>query len=252
VLAQGERVGALCLEAREAIDPDAPHFNLERRHMAELVAEYVALAAVNLGLREALKSQAMRDPLTSLYNRRFLEESFTRELNWAKRRHRPVSVIFCDVDHFKRFNDSHGHDAGDALLREMATVIRSVFRGEDIVCRYGGEEFVVLVRDCSLEDTVKRAEQLRGAVRALRVTHQGRALGDVSMSLGVSTFPEHGETSADLLRSADQALFRAKGLGRNQVVVARSATSPLELQPQNDGASFPALVSSVGGQGVSS
>ena len=251
VLAQGERVGALCLEARAPLHTEEPHFTLGRRHMAELVAEYVALAAVNLGLREALKSQAMRDPLTSLYNRRYLEESFTRELNWARRRHRPVSVIFCDVDHFKRFNDAHGHEAGDVLLREMATVIRSVFRGEDIVCRYGGEEFVVLVRDCSLEDTVKRAEQLRRAVKSLRIAHQGRGLGEVTMSLGVSTFPEHGETPADLLREADQALFRAKGLGRNQVVVARGVEGPsLEVVA---GESWPVpLKSSSGGKGISS
>jgi diguanylate cyclase (GGDEF)-like protein/PAS domain S-box-containing protein len=190
------------------------------RRLASTFAERIVLALDNLKLRENLRAQSIRDPLTGLYNRRYMEESLDRELRRAERLHQPVSVIVFDLDHFKEINDSFGHEMGDVMLAAFGDFLQNSIRKGDIACRYGGEEFLLILPGASLEDAVARAHQLREVSGHLAVSHRGRALGPVTLSLGVAVFPEHGSSSGTLLRAADQALYRAKHLGRDRVEIA--------------------------------
>ncbi len=137
-----------------------------------------------------------------------------------------MAVIMADIDHFKLINDNFDHDAGDAMLREMGALFQRNLRREDIACRYGGEEFVLVLHDASLEDAAKRAEDLRDGVKQMRVSDRGRIVGPVTLSLGVATFPEHGITGEGLLHAADAALYRAKREGRDRVTTAEPAGDP--------------------------
>ncbi|HYQ93409.1 MAG TPA: diguanylate cyclase, partial [Burkholderiales bacterium] len=175
-------------------------------------------------LREKLREQAMRDKLTGLYNRHYVEEWFDLELRRAQRHGRPIAAIMLDVDHFKRFNDSFGHEAGDLVLQELAGALRRSTRGSDVASRYGGEEFLVLLPECPFDTALRKAEQMREEVAKLELRYDGRPLGPISVSLGVAAFPDHAKESAELLRHADEALYEAKGAGRNRVV-AYSATA---------------------------
>jgi len=176
-------------------------------------------------LREKLREQAMHDNLTGLYNRHYVEEWFGLELRRAQRHGRAIAAIMLDVDHFKRFNDSFGHEAGDLVLRELAGALRRSTRGSDVASRYGGEEFLVLLPECPLDAALRKAEQLREEVAKLELRYDGRPLGPVSVSLGVASFPDHAKESAELLRRADEALYLAKQAGRNRVV-AYAMTEP--------------------------
>jgi diguanylate cyclase (GGDEF)-like protein len=131
-----------------------------------------------------------------------------------------------DIDHFKRFNDTYGHDAGDTLLREVGSFLQAHTRGKDIACRYGGEEFTLVLPGASLEATLLRAETIRAAIQMLAVEHQGQPLARVTASLGVAVFPGHGTSADMLIRTADQALYQAKRTGRDRVVVAEEAVAP--------------------------
>src|SRR5437870_2541865 len=175
-------------------------------------------------LREKLQEQAMHDKLTGLYNRHYVEEWFGLELRRAQRHGRPIAAIMLDIDHFKRFNDSFGHEAGDLVLRELAAVLRRFARKSDVACRYGGEEFLVLLPECPFDAALRKAEQLREEVAKLELRYDGQPLGLVSGSLGVAAFPDHAKESEQLLRCADEALYAAKQAGRNRVV-AYSADS---------------------------
>jgi diguanylate cyclase (GGDEF)-like protein len=192
----------------------------QRRLISQLEATNRELE-MNLRLQKTLRVQAVRDPLTRLFNRRYLEETFERELRRAERQRKSLGVIMLDLDHFKAFNDTFGHAAGDALLRVLSEFLVSRSRREDVACRYGGEEFVLIFPEASLETTTRRAEQLREEARSLQVQHHGHPLGNVTISVGVAAFPEHGSTTATLLRAADEALYRAKTEGRDRVEVAR-------------------------------
>lgn len=165
-----------------------------------------------------LREQSVRDHLTGLFNRRYLEETLERELLRATRKHLSLGVIMLDVDHFKRFNDTAGHAAGDVILRELGARLLESVRREDIASRYGGDEFTVILPDASLPVTRKRAELLRGITLQIPLIEQ--ELASVNLSLGVAVFPANGTTSAELLKAADDALYRAKAAGRNRVVVA--------------------------------
>jgi diguanylate cyclase (GGDEF)-like protein len=169
-------------------------------------------------LREKLREQAMRDQLTGLYNRHYVEEWFGLELRRAQRHGRPIAAIVLDIDDFKRFNDSFGHEAGDLVLRELAGVLRRFARASDVASRYGGEEFLVLLPECPFEAALRKAEQLREEVARLELRYDDRPLGPVTVSLGVAAFPDHAKESAELLRCADEALYLAKQTGRNRVV----------------------------------
>jgi diguanylate cyclase (GGDEF)-like protein/PAS domain S-box-containing protein len=213
---QGETLGVLHVAAPAG----AGELLESRRHLAATVAEQIGLALANLRLRATLRAQSIRDPLTSLYNRRYLEEALDREIHRAVRNKSSLGLLMADIDHFKRFNDSYGHVAGDALLRELAAFLERSTRREDVACRYGGEEFTIILGQSTAEGAVRRAEALREGAGEIEVVHQGRSLGRVTLSLGVAVFPDHGRSPAELLQAADQALYRSKDAGRNRVTLA--------------------------------
>jgi diguanylate cyclase (GGDEF)-like protein len=197
---------------------DAP--NESNQQFAIGMAGHIALALSNLRLSEKLRHQSIRDPLTGLFNRRYMEESLERELRRAVRNNELVALLMIDIDHFKQFNDTFGHQAGDTLLREFGTFLRQRTRGQDVACRFGGEEFVIILTASSLDGASQRAELLREELKQLVVQHVGQVLGALSISIGVSAFPNHGSSAEELLNAADRALYRAKSEGRDKVVLA--------------------------------
>lgn len=220
LVAQGETLGLLYLEnCEKPVSPPGrdPLEDLSRR--AKTVAERLSLALANLQLREVLRLQSVRDPLTGLFNRRYMEETLTRELARAARRKESVAVAFCDLDHFKQFNDTFGHEAGDLALREFGKLIKSHVRVGDLACRYGGEEFVLILPDASAEVARGRAQAIVNEAQSLGFSQSGRTLGGITVSIGVAVYPDQGSTSEELLHAADQALYRAKQEGRNRAVV---------------------------------
>mgnify|MGYP005844499709 CR=1 FL=1 len=217
MIAQGETLGMYQLCHEQGV------FSEPVQQLAVTAAEHIGLALANMRLREALRYQAIRDPLTGLYNRRYMEEALERELHRARRHAMPIAVLMLDVDHFKRFNDTFGHAAGDVVLRELGCLFQSSIRGEDIACRYGGEEFILIFVDAPLDVVQQRAEEIRKAVRQLSVVYCDQSLGIVTISLGLAMFPEHSVTVEELLHRADAALYQAKVGGRNRLVVATSS-----------------------------
>jgi diguanylate cyclase (GGDEF)-like protein/PAS domain S-box-containing protein len=190
-----------------------------------IAQDITARKQLELQMQEAnahLQEQSIRDALTGLYNRRYLDATLPRELQRAQWHGGPVGVIMLDVDHFKRFNDTHGHDAGDTLLRGVGDFLKTHTRGEDIACRYGGEEFILVLPGAALEHTRQRAEEIRMGIQALVMHHQGQALDTVTISVGVAVFPD-SETADLLIRAADQALYQAKRNGRDRVAIAGAA-----------------------------
>jgi diguanylate cyclase (GGDEF)-like protein/PAS domain S-box-containing protein len=169
-------------------------------------------------LQEELREQSIHDALTGLYNRHFLDESFGRELLLAERGGHPVSVIMGDLDHFKAVNDRYGHLAGDEVLRVFGALLTNNSRASDIVCRYGGEEFLLVLPGLTEEGAVGRGEQLRQAIAATAVSH-GASQIRVTASFGVAGFPLNGRTTDELIAAADRALYSAKAAGRNRVTL---------------------------------
>lgn len=224
MMAQGEALGILYLDSgrKEQGGREIPSKEVREAQLrlARTLAEHIGLALANLNLREVLRSQSIRDSLTGLFNRRYMEESLERELRRASRKQCSLGVMMIDIDHFKTFNDSFGHDAGDAVLRELAKIFKAQFRGEDIVCRYGGEEFTIILPDATLQGTQERAEQLREVAKNAIAQYRGQALDHVTLSIGVSSYPEKGLVAEALLRAADSALYRAKEDGRDRVILA--------------------------------
>lgn len=195
-----------------------------RRHLVSVFAESVALGTSNIGMRAELRTMATRDELTALYNRRYMLEWFEREVRRAARKSSELGVLMMDVDRFKSFNDAHGHAAGDEVLHEFGRLLRAQFREEDIVCRYGGEEFVVVLPELDSRAVRARAEELLREVRALQVRFAGKLLAPVTASVGVAMFPVDGETTKSLLARADAAMYRAKERGRDRCEMAGSTT----------------------------
>lgn len=214
--AQGETLGLLYLDSATR---SRTLTESELRTITTL-AEHLALAVANLNLRESLRMQSIRDPLTDLYNRRYMEESLDRELRRANRKDKPLSVVMVDIDHFKKFNDSHGHEAGDILLQELARLFRRHLRAEDIPCRYGGEEFTIILPETAIEFAVERLEELCEIVRATDVQYHGKSLPQFTISAGIAASPRNGVAREILLQAADRALYRAKEEGRNRVIAA--------------------------------
>jgi diguanylate cyclase (GGDEF)-like protein/PAS domain S-box-containing protein len=223
MVAHNESIGVLSVQggAAEAGLPLEERLQArgERERLAVNFAADIALALANLRLRETLRTQSTRDPLTGLFNRRYLTESLDREVRRADRNARPLGIVMLDLDQFKPFNDTHGHEAGDALLRSFGRFIHKNTRGEDIACRYGGDEFVLLLVDADLGVARRRAEELREGFSRMVVRHLNQKLDSVSFSMGVAAFPVHGTTSEDLLAAADEALYDAKAQGRNRVSI---------------------------------
>ncbi|GGB94894.1 diguanylate cyclase [Pseudoduganella buxea] len=191
-----------------------------QRELVMALAEQVSLALSNVQLREALRAQSIIDPLTDLYNRRFLEETLKRELARSTRNKSSLSVIMFDVDHFKHLNDTYGHDAGDTVLKAVAAAAKGAVRKADIVCRYGGEEMIVVMPDCAEGMAMERAEMIRRAIESMRTAHGGRDMPQVTASFGVASHPVFGVDGDSLVRAADAALYVAKRRGRNNVQLA--------------------------------
>ncbi|HEX9838319.1 MAG TPA: diguanylate cyclase, partial [Anaerolineales bacterium] len=212
---QGETLGVLHVQSEYEENLDET-----KRQLAYTVVEQAGMALSNLKLREALREQSIRDPLTGLYNRRYMEEALKQQMSRVTRQLHPIGIIMIDIDHFKRFNDTYGHTAGDALLRELGQFLQRRIRGEDIACRYGGEEFTLIMPDASLEAAQQRAEHLRQEAIQLRVQDGGQSPEAITLSLGVAIYPQHGQTIENVLRAADAALYRAKQEGRDRVIVA--------------------------------
>lgn len=231
MMAQGDTVGVFQFsfarpDAAELPD-DGGLVQSTRARLATALAEHTALALVNLRLREALRSQSIVDSLTGLFNRRYLENVLERECRRAVRAKRPLSVLMLDVDHFKQFNDTWGHEGGDAVLRELSGLMRAHFRGDDIACRYGGEEFVIVLSEATLEAAYTRAETLRREVHRLVAEHRRQPLGAITISIGLAALPDHGVSPEDLIAAADRALYQAKRAGRDRTVTAHVSPQTL-------------------------
>lgn len=191
-------------------------------HLMRTSAEHISLALANLRLRESLRAQSIRDPLTNLYNRRYMEESLFREISRMKRNKSSLGVIMLDVDYFKNLNDTYGHTAGDEVLKKLAALLANSTRNADIACRYGGEEFILILPDACLNSTAAKAEHIRLKIeKELHMDFDNRK-ASVTVSLGVSVYPENGVLTHDLISQADKALYAAKRSGRNRVTVAKS------------------------------
>ncbi|HEV2277655.1 MAG TPA: GGDEF domain-containing protein [Acidobacteriaceae bacterium] len=217
--AHGETLGILTIELPSA---DVAAMAEARESTLISLGEMAAMAISGLHLRETLESQSIRDGLTSLFNRSFMEIALERELTRASRQAKQVAVMMLDIDHFKQFNDTFGHEAGDVVLREVADAMRLGVRGEDIVCRYGGEEFVIIMPEITTRAAVERAELLRRLVGDLALRYRGQLLRQVTISVGLAMYPDHSDSPEELLRTADHALYAAKHKGRNCVVQADS------------------------------
>jgi diguanylate cyclase (GGDEF)-like protein/PAS domain S-box-containing protein len=216
MMAQGETLGMLYLASQQK-----GKFTYAKQQLASRTGEHIALALANLKLREALQQQSTRDPLTGLFNRRYLEEFLEREIYQAQRKQYSVGVIMIDVDHFKSFNDIFGHEAGDTVLRELGDFLKQQVRKADIACRYGGEEFLMIMPETSLEICFERAEQIREGVKQLHLQYRNQTLSRISLSLGIAMFPKHGLTPATIIQAADTALYLAKQAGRDCVLTAK-------------------------------
>jgi diguanylate cyclase (GGDEF)-like protein len=225
--AQGEPLGLLYLEFPPGEKADSDYFR-RTRQLALGAGKQVALALANIGLRDTLRRQSVRDPLTGLFNRRYLEESLEREIARSERSGKLFCVVMIDVDHFKQFNDVYGHEAGDMVLRELGALLRSQTRGTDTACRYGGEEFTLILGDSRIDGALQRCERLCGTMRGASLSYRNQSLGVITISMGVAEYPQHGQTTEDLLRTADRALYRAKRDGRDRVVIAVDADAGAE------------------------
>lgn len=191
-----------------------------KQQLAEMLARQIAMAFANLKMRESLKHQSICDPLTGLFNRRYMEEALNREIRRAEQNSYSVGMIMLDVDYFKRVNDTFGHEAGDLLLKDLGKFLQKSIRTSDIACRYGGEEFTLILPETSFDVLKHRAENLCQQVKSLEVEYQGQQITPITVSLGVALFPDNGFTSLAILRAADAALYQAKHEGRDRVVMA--------------------------------
>lgn len=182
-----------------------------------MFTEQVSLSISNLELHQKLKHLAIHDPLTGLYNRHYLEETFEREIHRAKRKNSKLGIIMMDIDHFKIFNDTYGHSAGDTVLKEFGRFINASFRVEDFCCRYGGEEFFVLLSDVDPREFREKCDKIRHDIENIQITYRDMPLKNITATIGAALYPEHGETASQLIESADKALYRGKKAGRNRV-----------------------------------
>lgn len=208
---------------RDETEESAPNSTPKtRERLATIFLERLTMALTNFRLAETLKQQSIRDPLTGLFNRRYLEETLEREIYRGQRYGTSVGMMMIDIDGFKRFNDDFGHEAGDLMLKAVADLFQRHVRREDVVCRYGGEEFAIILPTADVAITRDRADRILREVRELKVYYAGKPLDPVTVSIGVSCFPEEGQSGVVVLAAADAALFRAKKTGRNKVICASS------------------------------
>ena len=213
---QGETLGLFYLDTPAATN--AEHTSSQTQ-LVLTIGEGIKASLSNLKLREIMREQANHDHLTGLYNQRYLQDTLPRELHRALRHNAPMCLAMLDLDHFKHINDTFGHDAGDLLLREFGRMLRENGRKSDIACRYGGEEFVLVLPDSSLEASRQHLEKIRACVKELQVRYGEKLLGTLTASIGIAQSPEHGLTADELRRAADEAMYAAKQAGRDCVVV---------------------------------
>jgi len=218
IQAQGEALGVIHFQTTD----DIREISASELSLAGTFAEQTGLSIANMCLREALRSQSIRDALTGLFNRRYLEETLEREVHRIARAGQALSVTMLDVDHFKSFNDTFGHAAGDAVLHEIGVFLLRNTRADDIACRYGGEEFVLIMPNADAEATRIRIEQMRLDAKELRITYGDKPLGPITISAGIAAFSAHGSSPKQIIDAADAALYQAKKGGRDRVVVAES------------------------------
>ena len=220
ILGQGDTLGIMSLYVQPFAEPFVHNWDIALK-----IAERLAPALANLKLQQTLRSQSVRDQLTGLFNRRYLDESLAREISRARRHDLPVSVLMLDIDHFKQFNDEHGHDGGDLVLKSFGELLAHSVRSEDIACRYGGEEFTLVLPGATHELALQRAEEVRSAVQRMVASTRKTGARQITTSIGVATFPAHGGSAGDIMAAADGSLYLAKNSGRNRVVGA-SALKP--------------------------
>jgi diguanylate cyclase (GGDEF)-like protein/PAS domain S-box-containing protein len=218
LLAQGEVIGMITLQV--STPSGDVYFSEELQNFANTSADTISLALANLRLRERLRDQSIRDPLTGLFNRRFMEETLKREVQRANRSQRPLCVIMLEIDDFKQYNNNFGHEAGNYVLKKISDSIRLKLRASDFPCRYGGDEFTLILPDTSLDVGAVRAEELRKSVEDLTLSFNNQVLGLVTVRLGVAVYPQHGETGESVLQAADNASYKARSIGKNCVVKA--------------------------------
>ncbi|ODS05623.1 sensor domain-containing diguanylate cyclase [Vibrio scophthalmi] len=212
--AHGNTVGMFHLYFDSQVEP----INEETKQLAFTIAEHLGLALANLSLQEKLRSQALSDPLTGLYNRRFFEEAIESEWVKSGQTQAPLSLLMLDLDHFKRFNDNFGHDAGDYVLKEVSNLLKRTIGEEHVACRLGGEELAVLSPNCNIEQSMLLANAIVQAVRELHLDMKGLSLGQLGVSIGVTTYPDLNASTQDLVKAADTALYQAKDNGRSQAI----------------------------------
>ncbi len=212
----GETLGVLCL-----IDGVAQKSknHLIQRQLAVTLSETIKFSLANLKLRDELRRQAIHDPLTGLFNRRYLDETLPRELYMAQRRNIPLCIVMFDIDGFKQINDSYGHSLGDSLLRKFGRILREHLRKSDISCRYGGDEFVLVLPDSSIADTHERVEQIRKFIREIKMNYGEKILDAVTLSAGIVQTPEQAVNASELLQMADEAMYTAKQAGRDRIAI---------------------------------
>jgi diguanylate cyclase (GGDEF)-like protein len=231
LLSQGETLGFLHLLDGSIRDGKADEARMaDKCAMGKAIADSIGLGIANLKLRVAMHNLSIRDTLTGLFNRRYMEEALAQERHRSRRNGTQLGVIMIDIDHFKQYNDSFGHDGGDAVLRGLGAFLRMHVRGSDIACRYGGEEFVLILSPSTAEGARQRAEMIRMAAARLRIRHADRDLGAITLSMGVAILPDHGSGEQAILKAADVALYQAKNGGRDRVVMYSANTESAGLK----------------------
>lgn len=222
LVGHGDVIGLLHLRVNpEWGEYESYHATEELSQLGVSASEHLALALANLQLREKLQAQSVRDPLTGLFNRRYMQETLEREIARSQRAGDTLAVIMLDIDYFKKFNDTHGHEAGDSVLRELGEFLANIIRDEDVACRFGGEEFIIIMPAVSRAVAEQRAEEIREGVKLIKIQHKSRRLESLSVSLGVALYPEHGDTVDAITNAADEALYEAKDQGRDRYVLAK-------------------------------
>ncbi|MFT7460220.1 MAG: diguanylate cyclase (GGDEF)-like protein, partial [Planctomycetota bacterium] len=225
IIAQGDMVGMIHIQypkLNENLTQEEINHNIDaKRRLVNMTADNLALALVSLKLREALKTQSIRDPLTQLFNRRYMEETLEREYSRCKRLNESLGILMLDIDHFKSYNDKYGHNAGDIILTEIAKLLQVKLRKADVACRYGGEEFILIFSGAPLNILEQRAEEIRSDISNYNVNYKGEKFENITVSIGISAFPLHAHSTENLLKTADEALYVAKHTGRDKVVVAK-------------------------------
>lgn len=226
IIAQGDILGMLHLQfpnLNTYVAGDDRERKIEsRQRLVNITADNLALSLMSLKLREALKSQSIRDPLTNLFNRRYMEENLEREISRCERKNSSLAMMVLDIDHFKQVNDNYGHDIGDLAIKTIADYLSEQFRESDMVCRFGGEEFLVIMPEIGINLAERRAEELRQGIKELTIRTNSISLDPITVSIGIALLPTHGHNSKDLFIAADSALYEAKESGRDQVKISSS------------------------------